>query len=258
MGGRATGTGDRRGGGGLTRRTVAVCVLLSAVIGTAFILLVLAIDILRESESRANHAMEALVAANHLERVTTDIETTEQDFVITGAPQFLQPWRRAQTEFTQQPAALERLAGAGDGSQGYRARQIRAAGESYIREYSVPLVATAQHNPASARSVSVTEEGKRLVEVDVSVADEVLRLLIQDDGTGGADPSRGSGLIGLSDRVEAAGGKIEITSPPGGGTSLLVTIPLEQALDSAQPDQAPRFPSVDSRAITTVSGRGGG
>jgi hypothetical protein len=55
---RATGTGDRRGGGGLTRRIVVVCVLLSAVIGTAFILLALAIEILRGSESQANHALE--------------------------------------------------------------------------------------------------------------------------------------------------------------------------------------------------------
>jgi signal transduction histidine kinase len=65
------------------------------------------------------------------------------------------------------------------------------------------------------------------VRVDVTVTGGVLRLLVQDDGVGGADPSRGSGLIGLSDRVEAAGGRIEITSPPGAGTSLLVTIPVE-------------------------------
>ena len=64
------------------------------------------------------------------------------------------------------------------------------------------------------------------VEVDVGVADEVLRLLVRDDGVGGADPSRGSGLLGLSDRVDAIGGTIEITSPPGRGTTLLVTIPL--------------------------------
>lgn len=67
------------------------------------------------------------------------------------------------------------------------------------------------------------------VEVDVGVADDTLRLLISDNGVGGAEPSRGSGLIGLSDRVEAVGGRIEITSPPGGGTSLLVTIPLAPA-----------------------------
>src|SRR5258706_12472123 len=64
-----------------------------------------------------------------------------------------------------------------------------------------------------------------VVWVDVAMVDHVVRLLVQDDGVGGADPSRGSGLIVLSDRVEAVGGGIEMTTPPGGGTSLLVTIP---------------------------------
>jgi signal transduction histidine kinase len=49
---------------------------------------------------------------------------------------------------------------------------------------------------------------------------------VRDDGVGGADLGRGSGLIGLVDRVEAAGGEITITSPPGKGTSLLATLPL--------------------------------
>jgi signal transduction histidine kinase len=60
------------------------------------------------------------------------------------------------------------------------------------------------------------------------VAGDALRRAVTDDGVGGADPSRGSGLVGLSDRVEAAGGQFEITSPPGGGTSLVATIPLRQ------------------------------
>lgn len=66
-----------------------------------------------------------------------------------------------------------------------------------------------------------------VVQVDMGVADQELRLLVRDDGAGGADPSRGSGLVGLSDRVEAVGGRIEISSPSGGGTSLLVTIPVD-------------------------------
>jgi signal transduction histidine kinase len=64
-----------------------------------------------------------------------------------------------------------------------------------------------------------------VVRVDAGVGGETLRLLVQDDGAGGADPARGSGLIGLSDRVAAVGGRIEITSPPGSGTTLMVTIP---------------------------------
>jgi signal transduction histidine kinase len=52
-----------------------------------------------------------------------------------------------------------------------------------------------------------------------------LLLSIRDDGVGGADPTRGSGLVGLTDRVEALGGTIDIDSAPGEGTSLVVTLP---------------------------------
>jgi signal transduction histidine kinase len=65
------------------------------------------------------------------------------------------------------------------------------------------------------------------VHADVEVEDSILRLAIEDDGVGGADRARGSGLVGLSDRVEALGGRIEIASPVGRGTSLLVRIPIE-------------------------------
>jgi signal transduction histidine kinase len=54
-----------------------------------------------------------------------------------------------------------------------------------------------------------------------------LRLSIRDDGIGGADAANGSGLTGLRDRVEALDGAMAISSQPGNGTSLLVTIPLQ-------------------------------
>jgi signal transduction histidine kinase len=65
-----------------------------------------------------------------------------------------------------------------------------------------------------------------LVNVELEVDDATLHLAIRDDGIGGADPCRGSGLIGLSDRIEALGGSLEVTSPTGSGTFLLVEIPL--------------------------------
>jgi signal transduction histidine kinase len=64
------------------------------------------------------------------------------------------------------------------------------------------------------------------VEVDVEQTDGLLRLSIRDDGVGGADPSAGSGLIGLKDRVEAIGGTFEVKSRVGAGTSLLVELPV--------------------------------
>jgi signal transduction histidine kinase len=65
------------------------------------------------------------------------------------------------------------------------------------------------------------------VHVELRFEDAVVRVSIRDDGVGGADPDRGSGLIGLRDRVEALGGTIETTSPPGRGTSLLAWIPVD-------------------------------
>jgi signal transduction histidine kinase len=54
----------------------------------------------------------------------------------------------------------------------------------------------------------------------------MLRLRIRDHGVGGADPSQGSGLVGLADRIEALGGTLDVTSPAGGGTKMLIQIPV--------------------------------
>jgi signal transduction histidine kinase len=65
------------------------------------------------------------------------------------------------------------------------------------------------------------------VEVCAAAKDDTLYLSIRDDGIGGADIGKGSGLIGLKDRAEALGGRMRIESPAGNGTSLSVTIPLD-------------------------------
>jgi signal transduction histidine kinase/uncharacterized protein YoaH (UPF0181 family) len=61
--------------------------------------------------------------------------------------------------------------------------------------------------------------------VRASVGDDALRVEVVDDGGGGADPS-GHGLVGMADRVTAFGGRLEIDSPPGGGTRVTATFPL--------------------------------
>jgi signal transduction histidine kinase len=66
-----------------------------------------------------------------------------------------------------------------------------------------------------------------VVNVKVDTHHASLQLAIRDDGIGGADVGRGSGLLGLSDRIEALGGTLDVTSPLGIGTTLLIEIPLE-------------------------------
>jgi signal transduction histidine kinase len=65
-----------------------------------------------------------------------------------------------------------------------------------------------------------------VVHVEVRISGNTLSLSVVDDGVGGADPSRGSGLIGLADRVQALGGAISITSPAGHGTTLTLVMPI--------------------------------
>jgi len=65
-------------------------------------------------------------------------------------------------------------------------------------------------------------------QVDVATDPGLLRVLVRDDGRGGADFSRGSGLTGLRDRVEAIGGQISLGSEPGEGTTVEVMLPFHE------------------------------
>ena len=79
---------------------------------------------------------------------------------------------------------------------------------------SEALANAAKHSNASA------------VDVTIDTVESHLRLSISDDGVGGADPTRGSGLIGIKDRVEALGGTVAIQSRAGRGTRVSVEVPL--------------------------------
>jgi signal transduction histidine kinase len=68
--------------------------------------------------------------------------------------------------------------------------------------------------------------GASVAHVNVETAGSLLRVSIGDDGVGGADPSRGSGLIGLTDRVQALGGTLSVLSPPGQGTTIWAELPV--------------------------------
>jgi signal transduction histidine kinase len=85
---------------------------------------------------------------------------------------------------------------------------------------------TAYFIVAEALTNAVKHAGAASTSVCAAVRDGALRLEVRDDGSGGADPCRGTGLVGLVDRVAASGGTIAITSPPGAGTALAVTLPI--------------------------------
>jgi len=62
--------------------------------------------------------------------------------------------------------------------------------------------------------------------IRVTASPEELTVQVSDDGVGGAEPSAGSGLIGLADRLDVLGGRLAVDSPPGEGTRLTASLPL--------------------------------
>ena len=70
-----------------------------------------------------------------------------------------------------------------------------------------------KHSGAGTAGVTVTRDGDRL------------RVLVADDGAGGADERRGTGLVGLRRRVDALDGSVDVDSPPGGPTTITLELP---------------------------------
>jgi signal transduction histidine kinase len=94
---------------------------------------------------------------------------------------------------------------------------------------SETLANAAKHSQASRIDLSLSE------------SDGSLELSVRDDGVGGADAARGSGLVGLTDRVEALGGSIRVDSLPGKGTKITAELPLELELSPGA------FPAADPK-----------
>lgn len=69
--------------------------------------------------------------------------------------------------------------------------------------------------------------------VRAHVVDEELELVVRDNGVGGASLDKGTGMLGIADRVDAVGGTLDVESPPGAGTTLTMRIPLGGPLDAA-------------------------
>jgi signal transduction histidine kinase len=115
---------------------------------------------------------------------------------------------------------------------------LRAAVRAVVRRLDLPvdvdvpperfpaeIEASAYFIVAEALTNVVKHAHAERANISASVEDALLRLQVRDDGIGGADRS-GHGLVGMSDRVNALGGRLEIESPPGGGTLLSATLPL--------------------------------
>ncbi|WP_312034250.1 GAF domain-containing protein [Actinoplanes sp. TBRC 11911] len=89
-----------------------------------------------------------------------------------------------------------------------------------------PVEVGAYYIVSEALTNAVKHARASTLDVDAGIDDDVLTLRIRDDGIGGADPTRGTGLLGLRDRVQALGGSFDLRSPPDQGTTIACLIPL--------------------------------
>jgi signal transduction histidine kinase len=116
------------------------------------------------------------------------------------------------------------LVAAVDGLVGRSPVPIRA---EVCEERLAPAIEAAAYYVISESLANVTKYAQaQSVDVSVVVENGLLTVSVSDDGIGGADPSRGSGLRGLEDRVAAIGGSVVVESPAGGGTRVVAEIPL--------------------------------
>ncbi|HEX3964592.1 MAG TPA: GAF domain-containing protein [Trebonia sp.] len=96
--------------------------------------------------------------------------------------------------------------------------------------YPEPVEVAAYYVASEALANAMKHAQASCVEMSLTARDGSLLLRVRDDGVGGADPARGSGLAGLTDRVEALGGSIRLRSTAGAGTHITVDLPLVNEL----------------------------
>jgi signal transduction histidine kinase len=126
---------------------------------------------------------------------------------------------------------------------------LAVALESVAERTSLPLELVVADLPRLPEPIEVTayyvaceglanvgkHAGANRCVVDVRLDGENLVVSVTDDGAGGADPARGSGLRGLADRVEALDGRLVVAPAPAGGTSLRAEIPVRDPRKTATP-----------------------
>jgi signal transduction histidine kinase len=110
-------------------------------------------------------------------------------------------------------------------------------------EPPMPIAAAVYFGIAELLTNAVRHSGADTVQIGIGYAGGLLRATVTDDGAGGADASRGTGLAGVERRLATFDGVLAVTSPPGGPTIIAMEVPCELA----RPETA-RFPRLSGQA----------
>ena len=182
----------------------------------------------RNLHDGAQQRLVALSVALRLARSKLTSDPEEAERVLSSAEAEL---REALAELRElargiHPAALDR--GLEPALRALTVREPVPAELSYRLAERLPrtVEAAAYYVVAEALTNTAKYANATAAEVDVSRVDGRAIVRVADDGVGGADISRGSGLRGLRDRVEALDGTLRVDSPVGGGTEVTAEIPI--------------------------------
>ena len=138
--------------------------LLVLLMAATFVLLSGAAIGLRNSAKVSSRSEVILATSNRTERLVIDLETGQRGYVITRDDNFLQPWNAARTALPGEAATLRRLAEGAGPDQGKRAAAIERDLTSYLRDYSIPIVNTAQRDPGYTMPAATAVKGKQRVD----------------------------------------------------------------------------------------------
>ena len=205
------------------------------------------------AELRASRARIVATADQTRRRIERDLHDGAQQRLVTLALQVRAAQAKVPAQFDKLTAELDHVAAGLSGTldelrefaRGIHPATLARGGlapalDTLVRRSSVRVAldmrlherlpehieVTAYYVVSEALANAAKHAQASAVHVRVDMAGGALRLDLRDDGVGGADPARGSGLIGLRDRVEASGGSFRLDSRHGEGTRLLIELPV--------------------------------
>jgi signal transduction histidine kinase len=133
--------------------------IASVLIGTVLVVLIVAVTGQRDAARSAFRSQEALAAGNQLEKSLLTIENGVRGYVASRKERFLDPANEALSSY---PGEVRRLSSLVDDDPGQQARtkEIGVEIDDYVRLWARPLIGVARRNPAQARSIVVTNQGR--------------------------------------------------------------------------------------------------
>src|SRR3954447_2549217 len=143
----------------LTTRVLLLSAVAAVLVGTVMVVLIVAVTGQRDAARSAFRSQEALAAGNQLEKSLLSIENGVRGYVASRRERFLDPANEALASY---PGEVRRLTTLVDDDPGQQARAQEIGGEidDYVKLWARPLIGVARRQPAQARSIVITNQGR--------------------------------------------------------------------------------------------------